>query len=324
MTHGKNPNTAVLEARKLGKHYRVSRGFGRHGMVEALNELSFQLAPGRTLAVVGESGSGKSTLAKQLVGIETPSFGDVLLHGKSVLDDESARRDWQQRVRMIFQNPYSSLNPRARIRDLLAEPLRNRRGLSEAECMEQVHALMDKVGLSIEHAARYPHMFSGGQRQRVAIARALILEPDVVIADEPVSALDVSVQAQVLNLLDDLQHEMKLAYLFISHDLGVVRHVADEILVMYLGRTMEQGKAEDIFTAPAHPYTQALLASTPSLRGGKREKREVLSGELPSPLNPPPGCAFHKRCPKASDECALTRPALRTTLGRVVACHHID
>jgi dipeptide transport system ATP-binding protein len=223
----------------------------------------------------------------------------------------------------VFQNPYGSLNPRKKIGTILEEPLKINTDLSAAERTEKARAMMAKVGLRPEHYARYPHMFSGGQRQRIAIARALILSPKVVVADEPVSALDISIQAQVLNLLADLQDELKLAYLFISHDLSVVRHIAHDVMVMYLGNAIEHGPKERIYARPLHPYTQALLASTPRVDAGKRE-RIILRGELPSPLNPPKGCVFSTRCPHVTERCRVERPEKREVDGRQVACHYAE
>jgi dipeptide transport system ATP-binding protein len=227
-------------------------------------------------------------------------------------------------VQIVFQNPYGSLNPRKKVGAILEEPLVINTKLSKSERAAASRDMMKKVGLRPEHYERYPHMFSGGQRQRIAIARALMLRPKLVVADEPVSALDVSIQAQVLNLLNDLQDEFHLSYLFISHDLGVVRHVADDLLVMYLGRPAEQGAKKAIFERPLHPYTQALLASTPGIDLGKKRERIVLKGELPSPLDPPPGCAFNTRCPYATERCRAERPAHRPVGGRLVSCHYAE
>jgi dipeptide transport system ATP-binding protein len=225
---------------------------------------------------------------------------------------------------MVFQNPYGSLNPRSTVGRILEEPLAINTRLSPSERHAAGRDMLAKVGLRADQYGRYPHMFSGGQRQRIAIARALMLRPRVVIADEPVSALDVSIQGQILNLLMDLQDEFRLAYLFVSHDLGVVHHLADEVMVMYLGRPVEHGETERVFDQPRHPYTQALLASRPKVKVGGRAERRLLTGELPSPLNPPPGCAFHKRCPYATERCTTERPEPRTIQGRSVACHHAD
>lgn len=319
--------TPLLEARNLTRFYDVSQGmFKPNAVVKALDDVSFSLTAGRTLAVVGESGCGKSTLARQVTMIERPTSGALNfdgfdLAGGSDIDLKAAR----QRVQMIFQNPYGSLNPRKKVGTIIGEPLEINTRLSKAEREERVRAIMAKVGLRPEYYSRYPHMFSGGQRQRIAVARALMLEPKLVVADEPVSALDVSVQAQVLNLLMDIQQEMNLAFLFISHDLSVVRHIADEVMVMYLGRVAEYGKAEQVFQNPQHPYTQALLASTPHLKVQNRQQRIVLSGELPSPLAPPPGCVFHTRCPYANDRCSAEIPSLLSLEDdQQVACHGVE
>jgi dipeptide transport system ATP-binding protein len=317
---------AVLEAEGLARHYRVGRGpFARPATLKALDGVSFALVPGRTLAVVGESGCGKTTLARLLTLIEAPTSGRLVLDGTAVDGgDRGQRRRLRRAVQMVFQDPYGSLNPRKRVASILAEPLRINTRMTAGERQASACEMMAMVGLRSEHAGRYPHMFSGGQRQRIAIARALMLRPRVVIADEPVSALDISIQAQVLNLMMDLQEELDLAYVFISHDLSVVRHIADEVLVLYLGRPVEQGSKERIFAAPQHPYTRALLASTPKVDPAHRQRRMVLKGELPSPLDPPSGCAFHARCPHATERCTGERPELRPVEGRLVACHHAE
>ena len=320
-----NESAPLLEARDLARHYAVSRGlFKQKGLVRALDGVSFSLREGKTLAVVGESGCGKSTLARQVTMIERPTSGSLLLDGSDVAHaDAAARKRLRPRVQMVFQNPYASLNPRKTVGTLLEEPLAINGARSRRARREAGLAMLAKVGLRPEHYRRYPHMFSGGQRQRIAVARALMLHPRLVVADEPVSALDVSIQAQVLNLLMDLQQEMGIAYLFISHNLQVVRHIADDVLVMYLGRTVEYAPKDDVFSRPAHPYTRALLASTPSLAAGRRRARVALTGELPSPLAPPSGCAFHKRCPHAVERCAIEVPLLSTFRGIRVACHRV-
>jgi dipeptide transport system ATP-binding protein len=315
----------LLEARDLTRHYAVSRGLFKHkGLVRALDGVSFSLCEARTLAVVGESGCGKSTLARQVTMIEQPTSGALLLDGDDVAHaDVAARKRLRPRVQMVFQNPYASLNPRKTVGALLEEPLAINGTSSRGARREAGLAMLAKVGLRQEHYQRYPHMFSGGQRQRIAVARALMLHPRLVVADEPVSALDVSIQAQVLNLLMDLQQEMGIAYLFISHNLQVVRHIADDVLVMYFGRAVEYAPKDDVFTRPAHPYTRALLASTPALTGRRRRAETTVAGELPSPLDPPSGCAFHKRCPHAVERCAIEVPALSTFRGIRVACHRV-
>ncbi|HOL37315.1 MAG TPA: dipeptide ABC transporter ATP-binding protein [Rubrivivax sp.] len=314
---------AVVEATGLVQTYRIKRGLWRApAALRAVGGVSFAVAPGRTLAVVGESGCGKSTLARMVTLIERPAAGTLRLAGVDAVQAGAAeRRALRRAVQLVFQNPYGSLNPRKRIGAALEAPLEINTRLTRAEREERGRAMLARVGLRPEHYARYPHMFSGGQRQRIAIARALMLEPALLVADEPVSALDVSVQAQVLNLLADLQHELGLAYLFISHDLGVVRHIAHEVMVMYLGLTMEQGPKAPIFERPLHPYTRALLASTPVIDAARRPPRVVLQGELPSPLDPPAGCVFATRCPFAIERCRAERPALRPLAGRQVSCH---
>ena len=316
----------LMEARDVRRHYEIGGGlFGKRALVKAVDGVSFSLAEGKTLAVVGESGCGKSTLARVATLLETPTEGELWIDGKATTDvDSAALRHLRLSVQMVFQNPYGSLNPRKTVGSILEEPLAiNNRG-NAAERQETARAMMAKVGLRQDHYGRYPHMFSGGQRQRIAIARALMLRPRVVVADEPVSALDVSIQAQVLNLMMDLQEEFRLAYLFISHDLSVVRHIADEVMVMYLGRPVEQGPKATIFATPRHPYTKILLAATPSVDPAHRQTAIAVKGELPSPLNPPSGCAFHKRCPYATERCSTERPELRPFDGHIVACHHAE
>ena len=316
----------VLEGIDLARHYRIRRGlFAAPATVKALDGANFALARGQTLAVVGESGCGKSTLARLVTLIEPPTRGSLRFDGAEVVGATGERlRALRQMVQIVFQDPYGSLNPRKKVGAILEEPLIINTALSAGERRARAEEMMAKVGLRPEHYARYPHMFSGGQRQRIAIARALMLRPRILVADEPVSALDVSIQAQVLNLLTDLQEEFELAYLFISHDLNVVRHIAHEIMVMYLGRPVEQGPAAAIFARPRHPYTRALLASTPVVDPAHRRRRVALKGEPPSPLDPPPGCAFHRRCPHATELCARERPALEMFGGHLVACHHAD
>jgi len=318
----------VLEARELAKHYAVSTGlFKPKALARALDGVSFALPAGHTLAVVGESGCGKSTLARQLTMIEAPTSGALMLaqSGQMPADvthaDAALKKQLRMQVQMVFQNPFASLNPRKKIGHALEEPLAINTPMGATERSERAQAMMARVGLRPEHHARYPHMFSGGQRQRVAIARALMLAPKVVVLDEPVSALDVSIQAQVLNLLMDLQDETQVAYVFISHNLAVVELIADEVLVMYLGKVVERAPKALLFAAARHPYTQALLASTPRIDAAARQQRQVLSGELPSPLNPPSGCAFHKRCPHALARCAQEVPVLEDVgSGQSVAC----
>ena len=317
------PPAPLLHASALTRHYQVSRGLLRpKSVVRALDGVSFTLREGETLAVVGESGCGKSTLARQVTMIERPTGGSLCIDGDDVATaDRKTLKRLRPRVQMVFQNPFASLNPRKKVGTLLEEPLALNTDLTAAARRDAALAMMARVGLRPEHYRRYPHMFSGGQRQRIAVARALMLHPRLVVADEPVSALDVSIQAQVLNLLMELQQQLGIAYLFISHNLQVVRHIADTVMVMYLGKAVEYGPKAAIFERPAHPYTKALLASTPTLDARARRQRIVLKGELPSPLNPPSGCAFHTRCPYAIERCRTEVPAL-LPLGDVrVACH---
>ena len=315
----------LLEADGLSKHYPVSQGwFKPKAIARALDGVSFTLSAGKTLAVVGESGCGKSTLARQIAMIETPTSGSLHIDGITITDtDRATLKRVRSLVQMVFQNPYASLNPRKKIGAILEEPLAINTALHRAERTSRAVEMMEQVGLRPEHSARYPHMFSGGQRQRIAIARALMLSPKVIVADEPVSALDVSIQAQVLNLMMDLQQRTGVAYLFISHNLAVVEHIADDVLVMYLGRAVEQGNKVSLFARPLHPYTKALFASTPRIDPTQRKQKMMLAGELPSPLAVPSGCAFNTRCPFALERCRVDVPALQTFEGRLVACHRV-
>ena len=313
----------VLEAIDLARHYRVRRSlWQRAATLRALDGVSFALAAGETLAVVGESGCGKSTLARQLTLIEQPTAGQLKIAGQHASARSAATLRGQ--VQMVFQNPFASLNPRKTIAATLEEPLVINLKLTRAERRERVAAMLDRVGLRPEHAARYPHMFSGGQRQRIAIARAMMLAPKVIVADEPTSALDVSIQAQILNLFMDLQRDSQQACVFISHNLGVVEHVADRVMVMYLGRVVELAPKHELFARPRHPYTQALMSATPALRAQDRRIRIEVRGEPPSPLAPPSGCAFHPRCPHATARCTEQAPRLRPIDGHWVACHHAE
>jgi dipeptide transport system ATP-binding protein len=318
-------NDEVLVAERLAKHYPVRRGLFGHGTVKALNGVSFSLVRGRTLAVVGESGCGKSTLARQLTMIESPTAGRLVIEGEDVTGAQRTQiTTLRRRVQMVFQNPFASLNPRKTVEEALGEPLLINTPLAAAERAERIAQIMRTVGLRPEHAKRYPHMFSGGQRQRIAIARAMILEPRIVVADEPVSALDVSIQAQILNLFMDLQEQFKTSYVFISHNLAVVEHIADEVMVMYFGGVAELGDKKTIFANPRHPYTRALMSATPALFEEDRRIRIKLQGELPSPLNPPSGCTFHQRCPYAIERCRADEPRLREVDGRLVSCHRAE
>lgn len=317
----------IITANDLKRYYKIRTGgyFSKALVLKALDGVSFAINGGKTLAVVGESGCGKTTLARLVTMIEQPTSGCLEIKGISgASKNRNEKRELHKLVQIVFQDPYGSLNPRKKIGAILEEPLIINTTLTASQRREAAHEMLSKVGLTSEQYSRYPHMFSGGQRQRIAIARALMLKPALVVADEPVSALDVSVQAQALNLLKDLQDEMNLAYLFISHDLGVVRHISNDLLVMYLGRPVEQGGKTDIFKMPLHPYTRALMGSIPSVNKDARKGRIRLSGEIPSPLNPPSGCSFHKRCTFMTAICSEQRPELRLIGGRQVACHHAE
>lgn len=315
----------VLQATDLTRYYEVSRGnFKKPATLKALNGASFTLRSGETLAVVGESGCGKSTLARLVTLIEEPTGGELIIQGRNVVDlSASERRKLHSQVQIVFQDPYGSLNPRQKIGKALEEPLLVNTSLTSAEREKKARNMMDLVGLRPEQYDRYPHMFSGGQRQRIAVARALMLDPKILVLDEPVSALDVSIQAQILNLLVDLQEQLNLAYLFISHDLSVVQHIADEIMVMYLGVPIEKGTSEAIFAKPRHPYTRVLLSATPVADPFRQKERIILKGELPSPIDPPSGCTFHPRCPDVMDICKQQYPERRTIDGVKITCHGV-
>jgi dipeptide transport system ATP-binding protein len=317
----------VVKAENICRYYSLSRGqFARPLTLRAVDGVSFALEAGKTLAVVGESGCGKSTLARVVTMIEPPSAGSLLIDGVDVATaSRAALKDLRRHVQIVFQDPYGSLNPRQKIGTILEEPLKiHHRRMRASERRAAALAMMARVGLRPEHYERYPHMFSGGQRQRIAIARALMLRPRLLVLDEPVSALDLSVQAQVLNILMELQQEFGLAYLFISHALSVVRHMADAVLVMYLGRPVEYGSREEIFRNPRHPYTRALLSATPIADPTRPKERIKLEGELPSPINPPSGCPFHPRCPLAFEPCPIDRPELVAKGPVAVACFAVD
>jgi peptide/nickel transport system ATP-binding protein/oligopeptide transport system ATP-binding protein len=312
----------LLRAQGLVKRFGVERDlWGRpRAWVSAVDDVSLEVGAGRTLAVVGESGCGKSTLARLLLRLMEPDAGRIELGGQELTSLSAAELLRARRhIQMVFQDPFASLNPRITAGDMLAEPLRLHAVVNAERVSARVQALLDMVGLPTEASRRYPHEFSGGQRQRLAIARALAAGPKVLVCDEPVSALDVSIQAQILRLLADLQRELGLAYVFISHDLAVVRQVADQVAVMYLGRLVETGPASLVFTAPRHPYTRALLASVLVADPARRGSRRVLSGDVPSPLNPPSGCRFHTRCPHAQPDCQASTPAL-SGVPQAVAC----
>ena len=310
---------ALLSVDGISKNYHT-----RHGVIRAVDSVSFDVAPGEIVALVGESGCGKSTVALTLLRLIAHDGGRVVFEGVDLdaMGGEQERK-LRQDLSIVFQNPYSSLNPRMRIRDIVGEPLRTAYGLRGRALNDRVRQHLGDVGLGAEHMKRFPHEFSGGQRQRIAIARALALEPKLLILDEPTAALDVSVQAQVLNLLRDLQRRLGLSYLMISHNLATVESIADRVLVMYFGRLVETGPVSEVFDRPRHPYTRALLDSVPSIDPRHRDRLKSLEGELPSPLNPPPGCAFAPRCARASARCNEAAPPLeRLADGRQVACYH--
>jgi oligopeptide transport system ATP-binding protein len=313
----------LLEGRDLVKHFPVRRS---KDVVHAVDGVSLEVRRGETLGIVGESGCGKSTLGRLLVRLHEPTSGIVRFGGDDITTLSRRRlRPFRREMQMIFQDPYASLNPRKRVGQIVGDPFHIHRTATSGEIRQRVQELLEVVGLSAEHVNRYPHEFSGGQRQRIGVARALALSPKLIVADEPVSALDVSIQAQVINLLDDLQDDFQLTYVFIAHDLGVVHHVSDRIAVMYLGVIVEIGPSDPLFLEPIHPYTQALLSAIPAIEAEDEARREriVLEGEVPSPIDPPSGCRFHPRCPYATEICRVERPQLTDHGGgRFAACHH--
>jgi peptide/nickel transport system ATP-binding protein/oligopeptide transport system ATP-binding protein len=315
----------ILEVIDLVKHFAVGGGLfrRRQGWVFAVDGISFSVFPGETLGLVGESGCGKSTAARLIVKLIEPTSGAIRLEGRDITAlPPQAMRQYRKAIQFIFQDPYSSLNPRLAAGEIVAEPLHNYPQAPGRRHEERVAQLFARVGLRPEHTKKYPHEFSGGQRQRLGIARALALEPRLIIADEPVSALDVSVQAQVINLMADLQSELGLSYLFIAHDLAVVQHISHRVAVMYLGRIVELARTRDLFMSPQHPYTEALLDAVPVPDPDRPRPAEVLTGEVPSPMRPPPGCHFHTRCPYAVDRCRIEVPRLREVRpGHFAACH---
>ena len=317
-------NVPLLEVRALKKYYPVSAGFFGQPMkhVHALDGISFTLGRGETLGIVGESGCGKSTAAKTIMRLIEPTSGQVLVDGVDITTMSKARfRPHRQVVQIVFQDPYASLNPRMTAGAIVGEPLRNF-GVGKSVREIRVRELFDRVGLHTEAMRKYPHEFSGGQCQRLGIARALALNPKLIVCDEPVSALDVSIQAQVINLLIDLQNELGISYLFVAHDLTVVQHISDRVAVMYLGRIVEIGDCNNLFADPRHPYTQSLLSAVPVPNPSGVRQRIILKGDVPSPMSPPSGCHFHTRCPYAMERCKLEPPVLRDTgNGRQVACH---
>lgn len=311
----------LLEVRNLKKYFPVQHGMfsSGKGFVHAVDGVSLTVEKGETFGLVGESGCGKSSLSRVILSLVKRDSGDILYKGKDV---STLSRSERAKMRMVFQNPFASLNPKERVFDAIAEPYRIAGGYSRAQIQEEVLKLMDLVGLSRGYAARYPHEFSGGQRQRIGIARALAMNPEFIVCDEPVSALDVSIQAQILNLLRDIQKELGLTYVFISHNLGVVKYISDRIAVMYLGKIIEVSEAKDLYAAPAHPYTQALLSAIPGAAEYLHIDRVLLQGDIPSPVNPPAGCRFCTRCPYAQERCATVEPEMRQVgEGHYAACH---
>jgi peptide/nickel transport system ATP-binding protein len=318
-------NQLLLQVEHLSKAFSIRSGaLGQHKMsLQAVKDLSFDLAHGETLGLVGESGCGKSTTGRLILRLIEADCGKVLFQGQDVLQLEKKQlRSLRREMQMIFQDPVASLNPRHRVGEIIGEPLLIHGLAKGRELQQEVFHLLEKVGLGREHYDRYPHQFSGGQRQRIGIARALAVRPKLIICDEPVSALDLSIQAQVINLLQDLQEEFNLTYLFIAHDLSVVKHVSDRVAVMYLGRIVELAGAEDIYHSPRHPYTEALLNAIPALEPGGHKSRPIVQGEVPSAINPPAGCPFHPRCPYAEPLCRETRPELLAQdSSHLAACH---
>ncbi len=316
--------TTLLEAQNLTKHFPLRRGlFGSDpGAVRAVDGVSFAIEAGRTLGVVGESGCGKSTTAKLVLKLEEPTSGEIRFEGRALQKlDASELRQYRRSVQAVFQDPFASLNPRMRVGAIIDEPLVTNEKIDKAHARERVARLLDMVGLPARSADLFPHEFSGGQRQRIAIARALALSPKLVVLDEPVSALDVSIRAQILNLLVDLQRDLGLAYLFIAHDLAAVAHMSHTIAVMYLGQLVEYGPAKTVASDPKHPYTQALFSAALPSHPDEAREEIILTGEVPSPVNPPSGCRFHPRCPHVLPRCAPEVPKLRPAFGRETACH---
>ncbi|MEM8729085.1 MAG: oligopeptide/dipeptide ABC transporter ATP-binding protein [Pseudomonadota bacterium] len=316
----------LLEVRDLRKYFPIHGGVLRRVVnnVKAVDDISFDIHPGEVVGLVGESGSGKTTVGRTILRLEEATSGAVRFGGKEVMDlNPRDLRRYRKRMQIIFQDPYASLNPREKIRSILTHPLDLHQIGRPSEHEDRAAALLEKVGLSPDQLDRFPHEFSGGQRQRIGIARALAVEPEFIVADEPVSALDVSIQAQVINLLEDLKTDLNLTMLFIAHDLGVVEHICDRVIVMYLGRVMEIATVADLYARPNHPYTKALLSAVPIPKPGQRRNRVVLKGDIPSPINPPSGCVFRTRCPMATADCTTSVPTLKSVgPGHASACLH--
>ena len=315
----------LLEAKNLKKYFPVTKGllFSRTiGHIKAVDDISFALRAGETLGVVGESGCGKSTTAKMMLMLEEPTEGSILFEGEDVHDSSAVRRSYRSSVQAVFQDPWSSLNPRMRVKDIIAEPMVINWDITKAEQQERVMKLLNDVGLNEYHSNLFPHEFSGGQRQRLAIARALALNPRVIVLDEPVSALDVSIRAQIMNLLKDLQQEYNVAYMLIAHDLATVRYMCTWVSVMYLGQIVELSPVQELFNNPSHPYTKALMSAALPSHPDTEQEEIILQGEVPSPLNPPPGCYFHPRCPAAMDRCSVDTPEVKEiSEGHTLTCH---
>lgn len=319
------PGNKILEVKGLKKYFPIKNALGKtENYVQAVNNVSFDLISGETYGLVGESGCGKSTLGRTVIRLTEPTEGEVRYNGQNIFQlSKSQMRKVRQEIQMVFQDPYSSLNPRMRIGDILEEPMIIHRLGNKDERTNRVFEILEKVGLRPEHGYRFPHEFSGGQRQRIGIARALVVNPKIVICDEPVSALDVSIQAQVINLLKDLQKQLNLTYLFVAHDISVVRHISDRIGVMYLGKLVEEAPTDRLFASPMHPYTKALLSAVPIPNPEIKQQKFHLKGEIPSPIDPPSGCFFHTRCPFATDKCKTEVPNMREFApGHKAACHY--
>lgn len=322
-----NKNTPLIEVRDLKEYFDINMGLFRTKPLKAVDGVSFTINKGETLGLVGESGCGKTTVGRTLLHLYKPTAGEIWYDGKEIKTAEDIN-EFRKKATMVFQDPYSSLNPRMTVSDIIGEPLDvHRLYQTKKEREERILELMGHVGLNSEHASRYAHEFSGGQRQRIGIARALAVNPEFIVCDEPVSALDVSIQAQVINMFDELQDKLGLTYLFIAHDLLVVRHISDRIAVMYLGKMVELADADEIYSRPLHPYSKSLLSAVPvpDPKVARANKRIVLSGDIPSPLNAPSGCPFRTRCAYATDKCAEVMPEFKeVSKGHFVACHHID
>ena len=319
-------NNSLVEVRHLKEYFNITVGMFKSKPLKAVDDVSFSIRRGETLGLVGESGCGKTTVGRTLLHLYKPTSGEILFEGKPV-KTKAEINEFRKKATMVFQDPYSSLNPRMTVSDIIGEPLDiHRMYANRAERQDRILELMDRVGLNSEHASRYAHEFSGGQRQRIGIARALALNPSFIVCDEPVSALDVSIQAQVINMFDELQEQMGLTYLFIAHDILVVRHISDRIAVMYLGKMVELADAKEIYEHPLHPYTKSLMSAVPQPdpKLARANKRIVLSGDIPSPLNAPSGCPFRTRCPYASDICSGSMPEFKeVSAGHFVACHRL-